>query len=245
MTTNATATSPLSAMGTRSDVGPRMDPCSGSAAGLEAGAGVGASAGRGAGSGAVSGRGAVTREAIRVWDPLVRVFHWSLAGAFATAYIVEDHALGIHVWAGYLALALIGIRLVWGLIGTRHARFGDFVRGPRQVLAYLKDLFSLRAPRYLGHNPAGGAMILLLLASVLATALTGMALYGAEEFAGPLAPMMRGLPGDWGEGLEEAHEVLANATLVLVGLHLLGVAVASLLHRENLVTAMITGVKRG
>ncbi|MBK1650479.1 cytochrome b/b6 domain-containing protein [Rhabdochromatium marinum] len=182
---------------------------------------------------------------IRVWDPLVRSFHWLLAAAFATAYIVEDHALDIHVWAGYLALSLIGVRLLWGLIGTRHARFRDFVRGPTQILAYLKNLFSLHAPRYLGHNPAGGAMIVLLLVAILATGLTGIALYGAEEFAGPLAPMMRGLPEFWGEALEETHEFLANATLALVVLHLLGVAVSSLLHRENLVKAMITGVKRG
>lgn len=184
-------------------------------------------------------------ERIRVWDPLVRLFHWSLAGAFATAYIVEDHALGIHVWAGYLALSLIGLRLVWGLIGTRHARFSDFVRTPSQIIAYLRDLLSSRAPRYLGHNPAGGAMIVLLLASILLTGVTGLAVYGAEEFAGPLASLMSGVPESWGDGLEEAHELFANLTLVLVALHLLGVLVSSLLHRENLIKAMITGFKKG
>ena len=185
-----------------------------------------------------------TSERIRVWDPLVRVFHWSLVAGFATAFIVEDDLLGVHVWAGYLVLALVAVRLVWGLIGTRHARFSDFVRGPGAVLAYLRDVVSLRAPRYLGHNPAGGAMILLLLISVAATGISGLALYGAEEFAGPLADVMRGLPAFWGDVLEEAHEVFAYFTLGLILIHVAGVLVSSLLHHENLIGAMISGYKR-
>ena len=183
-------------------------------------------------------------ERIRVWDPLVRVFHWSLVAGFATAFIVEDDLLGVHVWAGYLVLALVAVRLVWGLIGTRHARFSDFVRGPGAVLAYLRDVVSLRAPRYLGHNPAGGAMILLLLIGLAATGISGLALYGAEEFAGPLADVMRGLPSFWGDVLEETHEVLANLTLGLILIHVAGVLVSSLLHHENLIGAMISGYKR-
>ncbi|BCU05332.1 cytochrome b/b6 domain-containing protein [Allochromatium tepidum] len=185
-----------------------------------------------------------TSERIRVWDPLVRVFHWSLVAGFATAFIVEDDLLGVHVWAGYLVLTLVAVRLVWGLIGTRYARFSDFVRGPGAVLAYLRDVVSLRAPRYLGHNPAGGAMILLLLISVAATGISGLALYGAEEFAGPLADVMRGLPAFWGDVLEETHEVLANLTLGLILIHVAGVLVSSLLHHENLIGAMISGYKR-
>jgi cytochrome b len=185
-----------------------------------------------------------TPKRIRVWDPLVRVFHWSLVAGFATAFIVEDDLLGVHVWAGYLVLALVAVRLVWGLIGTRHARFSDFVRGPGAVLAYLRDVVSLRAPRYLGHNPAGGAMILLLLIGVAATGISGLALYGAEEFAGPLADVMRGLPAFWGDVLEEAHEVFAYFTLGLILIHVAGVLVSSLLHHENLIGAMISGYKR-
>lgn len=185
-----------------------------------------------------------TPKRIRVWDPLVRVFHWSLVAGFATAFIVEDDLLGVHVWAGYLVLALVAVRLVWGLIGTRHARFSDFVRGPGAVLAYLRDVVRLRAPRYLGHNPAGGAMILLLLIGLAATGISGLALYGAEEFAGPLADMMRGLPSFWGDVLEETHEVLANLTLGLILIHVAGVLVSSLLHHENLIGAMISGYKR-
>jgi len=181
---------------------------------------------------------------VRVWDPLVRSFHWLLVAGFATAFIVEDDLLGVHVWAGYLVLALIGVRLVWGLIGTRHARFSDFVRGPGAVLAYLRDLARSRAPRYLGHNPAGGAMIVLLLISIAVTGISGLAVYGAEEFAGPLATVMRGLPHFWGDVLEETHEVFAYLTLALILIHVLGVLASSLLHRENLIGGMISGYKR-
>lgn len=181
---------------------------------------------------------------IKVWDPLVRIFHWSLVAAFATAYIVEDDLLGVHVWAGYLVLALIAVRLVWGLIGTRHARFIDFVRGPRQVIDYIKQALAFRAPRYLGHNPAGGAMVIALLLSVAVTAVSGMALYGAEELAGPLAELMRGVSHDSAHWIEEIHEFFANFTLVLIAAHVAGVIFSSLSHRENLIGSMISGVKR-
>jgi cytochrome b len=181
---------------------------------------------------------------VRVWDPLVRIFHWSLVAAFATAFIVEDDLLGVHVWAGYLVLTLIVVRLVWGVIGTRHARFTDFVRSPRQVLSYIRDALRFQAPRYLGHNPAGGAMVVALLLLVGLTGLTGVALYGAQELSGPLAPMMAGAPAEIGEALEETHEVLANLTLGLIVLHVAGVLFSSLAHRENLIGAMINGRKR-
>lgn len=183
-------------------------------------------------------------ERIRVWDPLVRIFHWALVGGFATAFIVEDDLLGVHVWAGYLVLSLIAVRLVWGLIGTRHARFSDFVRKPSDVLAYVRDAVRLRAPRYLGHNPAGGAMVIALMIAVVLTGLSGLAVYGAEELSGPLAPMMSALPGFWGHFFEEVHEVMANLTLVLIVAHVAGVIFSSLSHRENLIGGMITGFKR-
>jgi cytochrome b len=181
---------------------------------------------------------------VRVWDLLVRIFHWSLVGGFATAFIVEDDLLGVHVWAGYLVLTLIAVRLVWGVIGTRHARFTDFVRGPRQVLGYIRDALRLKAPRYLGHNPAGGAMVVALLLLVGLTGLSGVALYGAQELSGPLAPLMAGTSAATGEVLEETHEVLANLTLGFIVLHVAGVLFSSLAHRENLVGGMLTGRKR-
>lgn len=184
-----------------------------------------------------------TNDTIKVWDPLVRVFHWGLALTFLVAFVSEDELLGAHVWAGYAALGLVGFRLLWGIVGTRHARFGDFVRGPRTVIAYLRRVVGLDAERHLGHNPAGGAMVVALLVTVALTGLSGLLLLGAEQSAGPLAGLAAGLGHSGTEMVEEAHEFLANFTLLLVLLHLAGVAVASLQHRENLVRSMFTGRK--
>ena len=180
---------------------------------------------------------------VRVWDPLVRLFHWTLATAFFTAYITEDDWMDLHVLAGYTILGLVLFRMVWGMIGTRHARFSDFVRSPAAALAYLKAAVTFRADRHLGHNPAGGVMVVALLVCLTLATLSGLALYGHQEFSGPLADLMRGTPAWLGNSLEELHEFFANLTLLLVLLHLAGVALASLQHRENLVRSMITGRK--
>ncbi len=181
---------------------------------------------------------------VRIWDPLVRVSHWTLATAFLAAWLVGDDWLDLHVLAGYTVLGLVLFRLVWGVIGTRHARFTDFVRPPSAVLAYLKDVVRVRARRHLGHNPAGGAMVIALLLSLTFTAISGLALYGHGEFSGPLAGLMQGVPVWLGNALEELHEFFANFTLLLVVLHVAGVALASLQHGENLVRSMFTGRKR-
>ncbi|HSH29723.1 MAG TPA: cytochrome b/b6 domain-containing protein [Thiohalobacter sp.] len=182
-------------------------------------------------------------DTVKVWDPLVRIFHWTLVLAFFTAYLTEDGWLDLHTLAGYTVLGLVAFRLLWGLVGSRHARFSDFVVRPRTVLAYLKDVLSLHPRRYLGHNPAGGMMIVLLLASLLATTGFGLAVYAAEEGAGPLALWL----SDASEGtehlVEEVHEFFANLTLFLVAVHVAGVIVESLLHGENLVRAMVSGRK--
>lgn len=180
------------------------------------------------------------RDEIKVWDPLVRLFHWSLVGAFTLAYLSGDELEQLHVYAGYAVLGLVLTRLVWGVIGTEHARFSDFVRGPRTTLAYLFDLLRHRAKRYLGHNPAGGAMIVALLASLLITTVTGLVTY-AGEGGGPLAGWLAGAA--IGHAAEEIHEVFANLTVLLVVLHVAGVLAGSLLHHENLVRAMFTGRK--
>jgi len=181
---------------------------------------------------------------VRIWDPLVRVSHWTLATAFLVAWLVGDDWLDLHVLAGYTVLGLVLFRLVWGVIGTRHARFTDFVRPPAAVLAYLKDVVRVRARRHLGHNPAGGAMVIALLLSLTFTAISGLALYGHGEFSGPLAGLMQGAPVWLGNALEELHEFFANFTLLLVVLHVAGVALASLQHGENLIRSMFTGRKR-
>ncbi len=175
-----------------------------------------------------------------VWDPAVRVFHWAVVAGFIVAYLTED-LLTPHVWSGYLVLALVVFRIMWGFMGSTHARFGDFLYPPATVLANLKEIVLGHPRRYLGHSPAGGAMVVLLLLSLLGTTVTGVMLYGADQHAGPLAGSMSGVSKDL---LKEPHEFLANLTLGLVALHVLGVIAASVAHKENLVRAMLTGRKR-
>lgn len=127
---------------------------------------------------------------VAVWDPLVRIGHWGLVAAFFTAYIAGDDAQTVHVWAGYTVAAIVVWRVVWGVVGSRHARFTDFVRGPGAAWAYLRGMMSGRARRHLGHNPAGGLMILALIASLAGTTLTGMTLYAVEDGRGPLAGLV-------------------------------------------------------
>jgi cytochrome b len=196
-----------------------------------------------------------------VWDPLVRFGHWALVAAFAVAYLSgEDEADALHVWGGYIVGAIVLLRVGWGFVGPRHARFSDFVRSPLVALAYFRDLLYGRARRYVGHSPAGGAMVIALLVCLAATVATGLIAYG-EEGKGPLAAVLvtdANANGNEAEdrapaktGREESestigelHGLLANITVALVVAHILGVAVASVVHKENLVFAMITGRKR-
>jgi len=184
----------------------------------------------------------VTNE-IKVWDPLVRIFHWSLVTAFTIAYASEDDYMLVHSYAGYTIIGLLLIRLIWGFIGTTHARFSGFIRPPREALSYLKDSATFKAKHYLGHNPAGGLMIIALLVSLLLTTLTGMSAYGIEG-GGPLASALSGVGGFGKEAFEEMHEFLANFTLFLVVAHVAGVILSSISHGENLIRAMFTGTKQ-
>lgn len=174
--------------------------------------------------------GAMPPATIRVWDPFVRVFHWLLVALFIVAYATGDEIERVHIAAGYSIAALLALRIVWGYVGPSHARFSSFVKSPSEVARYLRDVALLRAPRHLGHNPAGGIMIVALIAMLGATCATGI-MMTTDAF--------------WGaKWMEEVHEALANTTLALVGLHVLGVIAASFQHRENLIKAMITGRKR-
>jgi len=181
---------------------------------------------------------------IKVWDRFVRGFHWSLVVTFAICYLTEDDYMDLHVWSGYAIVALLALRFVWGFIGTEHARFSDFVYRPSKVWQYIREVLLLRARRYIGHNPAGGAMIVLFFISLILVSLSGVMLYGADEHAGPMAAMMSGVSESTEEILEEVHEFFANFTLLLVFIHVGGVLFESLLHRENLVRAMINGRKK-
>jgi len=167
---------------------------------------------------------------VRVWDPLVRLFHWSLALSFAVAWLSANSWDDLHVWAGYAAGALVIARVAWGFVGTPYARFSQFVRPPTTVLSYLKAILRGDETRYLGHNPAGGAMIVALILAMFATAFTGW-LLTTNAYWGVV----------W---MQHLHHYLAHGLLLLVVLHLAGVVLASYRHRENLVRAMITGTKR-
>lgn len=204
-----------------------------------------------------------TNNEIKVWDPLVRIFHWSLVVAFTLAYLSEDEWQSLHVWSGYTVAGLVALRLVWGFIGTEHARFSDFLFGPKTTLIYLKDLVTFRSKRYIGHSPAGAVMVFALLISLAATTLTGMQLYAVEEGRGPFAeiqmedlnPISSALADedeedegheegeDSEEYWEELHEFFANLTLLLVFLHIGGVVLSSFVHGENLPRSMVTGKK--
>jgi cytochrome b len=141
-------------------------------------------------------------------------------------------------------LALIVIRILWGFVGPRYARFSSFVFSPRKIVGFLKDTFTFKAKRYLGHNPAGGAMILLMLVSLILTTVTGIAIYGIEENAGPLAATLGSASEFWEDFFEETHEFFANFSVFLVVVHVAGVIIESFIHRENLVRAMVDGKKR-
>ena len=200
------------------------------------------------------GKGAAT---VRVWDPLVRVFHWGLVAAFATAWLTADEAQSVHEFAGYTVAGLLAFRLIWGFAGSRYARFAQFVKGPSATLAYLASILRGGERRYLGHNPAGAAMIVALLLTISGTAFTGWLMAEPDRVAmlPPLpqivAPAWADDDGDeYGEGrevegaLEEIHETLANLMLLLAALHIGGVVLTSVRHRENLALAMVTGEKR-
>jgi cytochrome b len=208
---------------------------------------------------------------VKVWDPVVRLFHWSLVIGFTVAYLSGEDESALHINAGYVVLGLILFRLVWGFVGTKHARFADFIYRPSTVIDYTRDLLARRPQHYYGHNPLGGLMVIALLLGLLGTSVSGLALYAVKENAGPLAGIVvantapsadfllrtaqadedrhegekhrAGTESAAEETWEEVHEVLANFTLTLVFLHIAGVILGSIVHRENLVRAMITGRK--
>jgi cytochrome b len=169
---------------------------------------------------------------ILVWDIPTRIFHWSLALSFLGAFLTAEteRYRDLHIALGYIMLGLIVFRLVWGFVGTHYARFSSFMFKPAEIVAYLRSLLARRPQHFLGHNPAGSVAIFLLLGLGLLTAVSGVMLY--YEVGG-------------GEAFEELHEGAANFMLLIVAIHIAGVVVSSVLHRENLVRSMITGYKNG
>jgi cytochrome b len=170
------------------------------------------------------------KPSVLVWDLPVRVFHTLLAFSFIGAYLTAESERWrlVHVTLGYTVAALVVFRMVWGLVGTRHARFGSFVRAPQAALRYLGSLVRGRPEHHVGHNPAGALAIVALLALAVAVTATGWANYNE-------------IGGEW---LGEVHEAAANLMLGVVVVHVVGVVVGSWVHRENLVRAMVTGRKQ-
>ena len=167
------------------------------------------------------------RPTIRVWDLLVRISHWSVAGGIAAAWFVHG---GWHEWIGYAVLAVVTLRVGWGIVGTRYARFTQFARSPAATLHYGKQLLAHQEPRHIGHNPLGGWMIISLLLTVTGVCVSGW-LYTTDRF--------------WGEAwVEQVHEGLTYLLIGLIALHIGGVIFSSLRHGENLVAAMLHGRKR-
>ena len=178
---------------------------------------------------------------VKAWDPLIRIFHWGLVIFVLLAFLSEDDGSNLHLWSGYAVSLLIGFRLLWGLVGTRNARFTSFVRSRRAVMQHLKAMLTFKAPHYLGHNPAAAVMVILLLTSIALVAFSGMVLVACEG-QGPLAATIFSTwHGGW---VEEFHEFFANFTLLLVFCHLAGVLFSSFLEGENLAKAMVTGRKK-
>ncbi|BAV34059.1 cytochrome B [Sulfuricaulis limicola] len=181
---------------------------------------------------------------VKVWDLPTRLFHWLFAGSFAVAWLTHEHDryLDVHVFFGYLFFGLLLFRLVWGLAGGRYARFPAFRYSWRAARDYLLATWRGIAPRHVGHNPAGAWAIFLLLVLGLAISVSGLLVLGGEERHGPLAGWVS---FSVAAVFREAHEITAFAMLVLVAVHIVGVAFESWRHRENLAAAMITGYKRG
>lgn len=205
-------------------------------------------------------------ESVKVWDIFVRFFHWALVGSIIGMYISGEDMQGVHVRLGYFVIALVLARILWGFIGTRHARFGDFLYGPSDIFHYLKSLFVDKPIHYVGHNPAGGLMILVILIALLATTFTGLKALAAEG-KGPLATANPSVLSsayadedeheedekhytksdrkrEKDEFWEEIHEGMTSFMLFLIIIHICGALISSWLHKENLILSMITGKKR-
>jgi cytochrome b len=204
------------------------------------------------------------KKEVRVWDKFVRVFHWSLVALVAVSYLSGEFEFEIHSYSGYAIFILISLRIFWGFVGRKHARFKNFIYSPSNVMAYIKSIITGNPKRFLGHNPAGGMMVLALLTVLATTTLSGMKLYAIEEGEGPFASNIQinlmnqayadsdknehskhkeGMDEEAEEFWEEVHETSISILLMLILLHVLGVALASKQHKENLARSMVTGDK--
>ena len=205
---------------------------------------------------------------VKVWDIFVRIFHWTLVGSIIGLYLSGEEFMSIHIRLGYFVICLVLARIIWGFVGTKHARFNDFLYRPRTIYDYFKSLIKGNPKHYLGHNPAGGLMIIVMLFTLLVTAFTGLKTL-AIEGQGPLATtdisILRVAYADEDEHdddddpryryghrqkkqkdefWEDIHESMTSFMIFLVVAHVVGVIVSSWIHKENLLVGMITGIKK-
>jgi len=181
---------------------------------------------------------------VKVWDVPVRLFHWSLVLSFAAAYLTAEYRLGfLHIWIGYFLCVLLLTRIVWGFAGNQYARFRTFVFSRAETISYLRAMLQGHPKPYLGHNPAGALMVFALLGTLSLVFMSGLVTLAVIDFEGPVLYLANYVDDETSYMIRHVHEWLVNIVLVLIPLHLLGVLVGSIQHKENLVHAMITGKK--
>jgi cytochrome b len=183
-------------------------------------------------------------QSVKVWDGFVRFFHWSLLATFVLAYVsVNTGMQETHAIIGYGLAALLIARIIWGIIGSTYARFSNFIFTPKTVISYLKSIVKGHPARYIGHNPAGGAMVIAIVTVLCVTIVTGFVDLAVIEFEGPLVGLLSGMSDETAYAFRAVHNMMVNILLGLIALHILGVLLASIQHRESLVRAMLTGKK--
>ncbi len=178
-----------------------------------------------------------------VWDPLLRIFHWLLVVCCLIAYIFEDKMFNLHLLVGSIIFGLLIFRLIWGVIGTKYARFSGLNCSIHALIQHLRGLARLEASPHIGHTPAGRIMIIFLLAGLLMLTVCGLMLYGLENSALFGASFMAEVEIDTILWIEDMHELIADVLALAALLHIAGVLLESILQKQNLIRAMITGYK--
>jgi cytochrome b len=182
---------------------------------------------------------------VKIWDAPVRLFHWILVLSFTLAYLTAEFHVGfMHVWIGYFLVVLLAARVMWGFVGGQYSRFKSFVFTPAETLEYMRTMAQNNPKHYFGHNPAGALMVFALLALLSMIFLSGLVTLAVIDFEGPLLFLLDYFDDSMSYAAKEFHGLLIDFALVLIPLHLLGVLVGSIQHKENLARAMVTGLKK-
>lgn len=170
-------------------------------------------------------------ESLRLWDPLVRLFHLSIAGVFIANYFVNEAGDDWHVWLGYYAMAWLLVRWVWGFVGPRSARWSDFWPSPARLSAHVRRVFDGRGLHRLGHSPIGALVMLLMMSALLTLGISGFLMEEVDALWGADWPL-------------QVHETAANVLLALVGVHVLAAVYESIQVKDNLPLSMLTGRRK-